>query len=357
MANEQVMNSNTQPTTPTNNSGIDTNLLMKGLQESLISNSGIITSGTSEVENRFNSAIESIKTGREAGNSKLQSEFERNANYTLDKFNSDQLAGREQQSGGMQAFGALKVLTDSTDKSLKDMAMRKEELVLANNVAAANKITDLEIQAVEYREKARQQVFNNILSLGNFAETVKSGQREEKAQSFREKQTMAEIGLKYGVSINPGDTIETVVTRAMPTASAQAKAELAKTLAETRKINADIATISKGNTVKGVDNTTLDVMAETLNRLELSGDKEGINSILKGIESSGGFQAISYVKNKTLDLKQAGIDAERKSLEETTKKSKSISKGSGFGVGTPFKTQDVTRFFQPTGANLFNKKK
>jgi len=345
-------NTTTQPTTLPNTGGVDTNLLMKALQDQLLSSSGMVTSGTSEIETRFNNAIESIKTGKEAGNEKLQSEFERNANYLGEKFNADQLSGREQQSGGLQAFGALKALTESTDKSLKDLAMRKEELVLANNVAAANKITDLEIQAIEYREKARQQVFNNILSLGNFSETVKAGQREEKAQTFREKQTMSEIALKYGVSVNAGDTIESVVTKAMPTASAQAKAELAKTLAETRRINSEITKLQQGDKTASVDSSVLDSVAYSLLDLEASGDTAGISAILSGVENKGGFQALTYLKDKQIKIKEQRFKesqaTEKAQLNEMKKTQ--IKKG-GFNTkaSSQIKLNDVTSFFNTGG--------
>lgn len=148
--------------------------LLKTIQDSLLSTSGIISSQGNSADNVFKSAIDTINTNRDTSNTKLQSEFERNAGYLGDNANQDMINGRAAGAGGIMNLGAYKALVDSTDKSLKDLAQRKEELVLSNNVAAADKVSELMLKQLEFKQDASQKFFSNLLGLGNFTMSVKN---------------------------------------------------------------------------------------------------------------------------------------------------------------------------------------
>lgn len=79
-------------------------------------------------------------------------------------------------------FAAFRSLVETTDKSLKDLAMRKEALVLQNNFKAAEKIAELEVKALETKQEASRQYFTNLLNLGNFALNLKEDQEKGKKE-------------------------------------------------------------------------------------------------------------------------------------------------------------------------------
>lgn len=164
---------------------------ISALQTSLLDSSGMISSNSSDIEKRINNSIESIRKGTEAGNQAIASRFDREAGYTTDKFNEDQIAGREQGSGGLMAFAALKKLTGDTDKNLKDLAQRREELILQNNAAGADKIADLEIKQIEFKQKAQQEFFSQLMGLTNLSLNVDQSARQDKQM---EDNKIADIG-------------------------------------------------------------------------------------------------------------------------------------------------------------------
>lgn len=200
----------TTPTTPAS-PGAD---LLATIQGQLLNQGGIITSQGAEIDERIGSAIEGLKTGNESANKKLQSEFERNAGYLGDKFTEDQLGGRAAGSGGVMNLAAFKNLVDSTDKSLKDLAMRKEELVLQNNVKAAEKITEMELAAIEYKQKASQQYFSNLLGLGNLTMNITQEQRlAESARTANVEKLGGLITDNPQAGILPTDTYEQALAK------------------------------------------------------------------------------------------------------------------------------------------------
>lgn len=172
---DPLKTTSSNPSDPSSNPS-DPSSLLSTIQQQLLDQSGILSSNESEITNRVNASIDSIKTGTEASNKKLQSEFERNASYLGDKFNNDLTEGRAAGAGGIMNFAAFRSLVETTDKSLKDLAQRKEELVLQNNAKAAEKIADLEIKALETKQEASRQYFSNLLGFGNFALNVKNNQ-------------------------------------------------------------------------------------------------------------------------------------------------------------------------------------
>lgn len=172
------------PTNPniTETSGDSASKLISSIQNKLLEQGGITSSNDAEITNTLNTSIDRIKSGTESANKKLQSEFERNAGYLGDEFKTDLTEGRAGGAGGVLNFAAFKNLVDSTDKSLKDLAMRKEELVLQNNANAANKIAELELKTLEFKEQARQKYFANLLGMGEFALNVKETQDKSRKE-------------------------------------------------------------------------------------------------------------------------------------------------------------------------------
>ena len=125
-------------TTPESNLQTGGNDFLAGISKELIKQSGIVSSTNSELETRLNKAIAGVQSSADSSNKALQSEFERNATGILEKGNTDMTSGRAAGSGGLMNIAALRELTKTTDTNLKDLAMRKEELVLQNNAAAAS---------------------------------------------------------------------------------------------------------------------------------------------------------------------------------------------------------------------------
>lgn len=226
---------------------------MKAVQDKLLGQSGIISSTNSQLEDRLNSAISSVQTSADKSNEALKLDYGRQIGYAADAGAEGLIAGRAAGSGGVMNLAAYNALRDDTNKNLKDLEDRKQSLILQNNATAAGKISDLQIKALEFQQAAQQQTFTNLLGIANYGLNQEAAALAKTNQTFQQSQAMANIALQYGVKVNPGDTLNSVVNRAMPFASKEQQLNLAKLQAEINRANAEAAKALKGDTTGVTD--------------------------------------------------------------------------------------------------------
>ncbi len=227
---------------------------LKTLQDKLLSQSDMISSASTNIESKINEAIGSIKAGNEASKNAITSSYDRTIGYTNEAQQNQITAARERGVGVSTSDVAYKAMTAEADKNLKDLEMRKNELILQGDAASAAKIAELQIQTLDFKTKAMQTTFNNLLSVGSFAMQSQEAQRAEKAQNFLQSSKLAEIGLTYGIPVGPNDTLESMVSKAAPKASEIQKQQLAKLVAETNKANAEAAKAIADNKLPNLNN-------------------------------------------------------------------------------------------------------
>ncbi len=238
--NEDVTQPSTNQTQPTRQvAGFEPNEFIGQLSNELVKQSGIISSSNSQLEDSIQRAIGGVRRATESTANRIESNYQRERGYMEADADQNMTTFLEGRGGYATQMPALRKLVETTDRELKDLAMRKEELLMANDAAGASKIADLELQSIRFRQEAEQQVFANLLGMANFGLSAASEQRQARAQSFQERSQIAGIGLEFGIEVGPNDTLEDVVTRAAPMASAQRRAELARVVAETNRANAE----------------------------------------------------------------------------------------------------------------------
>lgn len=230
-----------------NNSNSSGDSFMKAIQEKLLGQSSVISSTNSQLESRLNAAISGVGKARDATDKSIESQYGREADFQSGQGSlaiQGQLEGRVGFATQMVAF---RNLVDTTDKSLKDLEQRKNELILQNDATAASKIADLQFQALDFQQKAQQQTFSNLLGMANFGIANQQEKRLAEAQTFTEKKAMSDIALQYGLDVKDGDTIDTMTSKAMVFASEEQKVKLAKMQADIKYTNAQTAHILAGD--------------------------------------------------------------------------------------------------------------
>lgn len=215
------------------------------LQAKLLGQSDIISSENTNLENKIQEAISSVKSSAASSAQAITSQYDREIGYQKEQGATAIQTAQEGQRGFAQNTAALQQLTDSTNKQLKDLEMRKQELILQGNAAAASKVADLQLQAIQFHQQAQQQVFSNLLGMANFGLQADAAKRQEsqfnRQQQFQEDSAKATIALQYGVTLKPGDTIQDVIQRAMPFASQKQQLELKQMQSEIDKNRAQTA--------------------------------------------------------------------------------------------------------------------
>lgn len=233
--------------------GVDANV--SALQKMLMEKAGAVSSASSNIESAIQGAIGGVKSATQSESDRITSQFGRERSYAEDTAKSNFNNFSESRSGFGTQIAAFRELVKTTDKNLNDLSQRKAELLLQNDAAGASKIADLEMKALELRQTAAKDTFNNLLSTGAFALQVSAEQRAgrefvanfglnterlnlDKTIADRNNMAqMAELASQYGVAVAPGDTMADIATKVAPLASADHKAKLNNILAQTAEIN------------------------------------------------------------------------------------------------------------------------
>jgi hypothetical protein len=265
------------PTTPTVTQAPSSNL--DSLFEQLLS-SEAVTSSTTGIEERIGEAMKGTEDARLATEARIGSEFSREKDFATAQLN----AGRESQLDSRRGFATnrqgLKLLEESNIKYINDLESRKQEALLSNDANAASQIASLQMNALEFEQNAKQQVYSNLLGLTGIAQQEQANQfsqanqqsqlkiaqdqenRLSGAQTFAEQSALSSIALQYGITTQQGDTLEDVINRAQPFANAQQKAQLAKLQADVRYTNTQIAAATEGINDSNVSDADVEMFAQ-----------------------------------------------------------------------------------------------
>lgn len=254
------------PSGAVSSAGFDPNTVASMMQDTI----GSVSSSNDTIDASIGAAIQSQKEAAAANAAALESQYSRESSYQANDLNSQRTALMEAGRGGAIGSYALQAVDTQIEKSLRDLEQRKNELVLQGNAAAASKISELQVQQLQFKQEAQQKVFSNLLQMGNYAINLRSASLAERAQSFQETNAISSVALQYGLTVKPGETIEQIVSRAAPLASEKQKLELNKTLAEIAKLKADanlsIAQANEKAASGKTDPATITAMALAANR-------------------------------------------------------------------------------------------
>lgn len=193
----------------------------KALQSKILGDGGIVTSE----DTGFEKAIAGIKTAGEAQAQRIESAGGREIAFQAEQFGQQRTTRLEGRRGFATNQAALQQLDDRTEKSLKDMEQRKQELLLAGEESTARQISQLQVQAIQFKQQKEQEMFSNILASSRLqiqqkAEDRAASQFKENLTfrqnefDFRKQTLMFEAAAASGLEIAPGESFEAFVSRA-----------------------------------------------------------------------------------------------------------------------------------------------
>ena len=221
-------------TPASSDSGFDFGTLSTMMQNEI----GYMTSSLNTVDSISQKAITGTQAAADDNAKALESKYSRDHDYMLNDLTNQRTSIVEQGRGSAFSATALNAVDEKITKSLRDLDQRKNELILQGNSAAASKIADLQIKQIEFRQQAHQQVFANLLSMGNYGIQKKQLVMQQNAQNFQENQAVSQIALKYGIKLTPGMNLAQATAAAWSTASDEQKLDMRKKLADINLVNA-----------------------------------------------------------------------------------------------------------------------
>ncbi len=195
------------------------------------------------------------------------------------------MSAEEAQRGYMTNSALLTQIMDTGKQAINDLEEQKNLLIQTGNADAAKSIADIQVNMAKDRAQNLKDVFNNLLQIANYKQTAAKNAADIAAQQFSQEATMTTLAAKYGVSIDPGETLRSLATKIAPIASKEEQATLSDLLAsaEEKRANAQ-KLIADANTANAkVGDKDMQSMADYVNSLggPESGDGKGFLSTLK----------------------------------------------------------------------------
>jgi hypothetical protein len=276
---------------------------MTQIKQELEAQKGIISSSEADVNKLIADSISTIKEGAASSAKAIETQFGRLAGYQADENTRAMTAATEAQRGFATNMALLGQIKEQGERSLNDLEQRKQELILSGNAAAAQTVSGLQLKQAEMMLQNRQQVFSNLISMAGVG--LQAGSLNLQKQQIAQSQYQFEVGqqnkigdlaLKYGIKINPGDTMESVINRAYPIASEMAKAEL-----DDMRLGMSLkrAQIALTNAQAGKIGTEQQDTAQLAEMLKIYGTNSTFGQLLLDAAAKGGnIGAVANLYNK-----------------------------------------------------------
>ncbi len=214
----------------------------KALQNRILGDGGVVSSE----DTGFEKAIAGVKTAGEAQATRIESQAGREIAFQTEQFGQRRETVREGQRGFAVNSAAMKQLDDRTEKSLKDMEQRKQELLLSGEESTARQVSQLQVQAMQFKQQKEQEMFSNLLASSRLQIQQKAEDRaasqfkqnltfRQNEFNFRKQSLMFTMAAEAGVAVAPGDTIESLSARIAPIVAKEKRAKIAALLKESEK--------------------------------------------------------------------------------------------------------------------------
>jgi hypothetical protein len=275
--------------------------MLSTLQNRLLGAADVVSSSDTAIENAINSAIGGINKSQQKSAERLELAAGRESGYIIEGGKRVANATLEARRGFATSTGVMKQIYADTDKELKDLDMRKQELILQGESDAASQIAGLQMKALEYRQDATQRAFNNLLGLANLSTQIKTEERLGRAQNFAEQSAINSIALQFGLPIEEGDTLDSITSKAAPFASQKQQLEFAKLRAEINRANAETQKAMRNDNFQ-LDALTAGSLANTIYQMTARGETEQANALLANVLDKHGSRGLSMVKDQQYNI-------------------------------------------------------
>jgi hypothetical protein len=271
---------------------------------------GISSSASTNLQAAMASAIGQTQRAGESTRMALESERNREVAFAEDRAGATITGALEQRTGFGTQVVALRELTETTEKSVRDLRQRYNELILQNDAATAQRVSDLEVKKLEFLQEQEQQFFSNMISAAGLVE--QSLGRQQSADQFwaglgqqesqftrgeagqlqrlerqifaQERQQMLGLAAEFGVPVNEGDNIESIIRKVSPFVDERRKLELEEMRASISNQRAQAAKALQGDLSNELSPIEIEALALAWNR--------GDTSVLKLLDSPQQLSAI-----------------------------------------------------------------
>lgn len=194
------------------------------LQDWMLGQTEIRSSADTGLDKFIQSQIEAQTKDKEVAERRIERQLGEKIGEVREAGQTALTSAREAQRGFATNTAALKQIQETTDKQIKEYEQMKQDALMQNDAQFANQMSNLQLQALQFRQQSQQQAFSNILNVAGFA--VQASAEERAASQFQQNlelqrqqleqtktQNMASLAANADVTLGENETYDTLLTK------------------------------------------------------------------------------------------------------------------------------------------------
>jgi len=143
---------------------------------------GISSSASTNLQASIDDAIAGTQEAGALTSAALDSKRQREVGFAQDRAGATYSGAMEGRKGYATQVVALRELTETTEKSIRDLDMRYNEAIMMNDAETMKSVSDLEIKKLEFLQKQEQDFYDNVFKAANL--TQQQMQMEQQSEQF-----------------------------------------------------------------------------------------------------------------------------------------------------------------------------
>jgi len=240
---------------------------------------GISSSSSSQIQDAITGAMSDIKESGALTDKRLQSERMREVSFARDRAGATYTEALEGRTGYATQVAGLRELTDTTEKSIRDLDQRYQEAIMSNDANVSSQLAQLRVQKLDFLQKQEESFYNNLFQAAGL--TLQQNAQKQAADQFSASYKLDSIRLglegekflqdrrdgivslasQFGITIEPNDTLESIANKVAPIQKRNMSLQQQKLVAEINAANqrlgsekklANLNTLISENIAKGM---------------------------------------------------------------------------------------------------------
>lgn len=211
------------------------------LQQQLSGAQGAVSSAGQDIQTQIQAAIQQMQKSQQQTDLGIKNQYaaliqEQQTGYGATLFNT-----RAGENGLATSSVLLENLQNDNVKVIGQLMEQQTAAISQGDAATASKIADLMVQQQTLTMQNKQDVVQNMIAAAGAVNSAKQTQISQQQLQETMQNDIATLATKYGVTVKPGDNLESVINRVQPIASEQEQLTLAGARASIGLQNAQAA--------------------------------------------------------------------------------------------------------------------
>ncbi len=151
---------------------------LEALKTKLLEGGGFVSSEETGFEEAISEITTGLKEAQEKTEAGIEAGFERQRIEATDIGARRKTSQLEARRGFATNTALMRQLDEQTEKSIRDLDLRKQEALSSGQMELAENLADLQLKEIEFKTTQRQQIFTNLVSLAGLELQEATGARE-----------------------------------------------------------------------------------------------------------------------------------------------------------------------------------